>query len=144
MAGRLESPLLLYFLDAQNLCLAVSSHSRSVLLDAFSDELSEVLIGCHHKGVYALQVSLMSQRADDVVRLKPGNFEHGDVVSGQDVFDDGHGKPDGFGRLLALGFVLGVGLVSERAAVRVEGNAQMCWSFLRDDLFQRVDKTKDG
>ena len=141
---RLQSPLLLHFLDAQNLCLAVLPNRRSIDFNLFCDELSEVLIRRHHKGIYTLLISLMSQRADDIIRLKPRYFEHGNAIGSQYFLDDGHGKPDCFGRFLSLGLILGEGFVPESTAMRVEGNTQMRRFALANHLFKRVDKTENG
>ena len=141
---RLQSPLLLHVLGAENLCLAVSSHRRTIHPDALRDELPIVLVGRHHVGLDAPLVSLLSQRADDVVGLVALHFEHRNAVGGQYLLDDGYGEADGLGRFLSLCLVFGEGLVAERRAVGVEGNAQMCGLTLRHHIIQRVDEAQNG
>ena len=138
LQGRLQSPLPLHFLHSEYLCLVASAHGRTVDAHAVGDELTVVLVGCHHVGLYAQLVSLTRQGADDVVGLVALHLEHRNAVGRQDVLDDGHGEADGFGRLLALSLVEGVGLVAEGRAVGVEGHADVGGMLLRQHLVQRV------
>ena len=139
LQGALQPPLAFYLLGPQNLSLALA-HSGTVHPDAPGHELAVILVGCHHKGVYALLVSLSCQGTDYIVCLEARHLQDRDVVSLQDAFDIRHGKLYALGRFLTLRLILGIGLVAEGSARRVEGNAQMGGLLFLKHILERIDK----
>ena len=112
--------------------------------DVVFHQLTVILVGREHIGLYASRSSLRRQRADDVVGLVAIHLENGDVVGLEDVLDDGHTRADILGSLLALRLVFRESLVAERRSVRVESHTDMRWFLLFKHLVERVAKAHNG
>ena len=54
------------------------------------------------------------------------HFDDRDIVGLENLLDDGCAEADGFGSLLALSLIRGIGFVAEGASGRVEGHTDMC------------------
>ena len=124
--------------------LKASRMSGSVHEDVSAHQLAVILVGSHHVGGYSLSSGFGGQGSYDIVGLKSRHLEQRDAVGLYDVFYDGHGQAYGFRRLLALGFVLYVGFVTESGAGGVERHADMCGIFFLQHFLQRVDKSQYG
>ena len=68
----------------------------------------------------------MGEGAYDIVGLVARHFYDRDIVGLENLLDDGCAEADGFGRLLALSLIRGIGFVAEGASGRVEGHTDMC------------------
>ena len=102
-----------------------------------------VLVGGDHEHVESGCLSLKGERADDVVGFKTLDFASGDAIRFENVFDHRHRPLDAGRRLLALGFVVGKGFVTEGAAGRVEGDSKKIGLFGAEEFLQGIDETKD-
>ena len=89
------------------------------------------------------RLAFPGQGADDVVRLEARHLQDGDAVGADEVLDNGYSPADVLGRGLALRLVFGIHLVAERAARRVEGDAEIVGPVRADDLLQRVHEAED-
>ena len=110
---RLDAVFGIDLLDAHNLILAGIEN-----LDVGCHQLSEVLVSSDHIGEESLLFGLMRNCADDVVGLEAFHFIDGDAVGFEDALDVGDCDEDALGRLLAVGLVGLVVLVTECLASR--------------------------
>ena len=141
---RLQSPLLLHFLNAENLCFVALADRRTIHLDAFRNELTEVLVGCHHVGFDALQVCLMREGSDDVISLIALHFEHRNTVCFENILDNWYGKANRFWCFFALSLILREGFMPESTTVRIESHTNMRWLPLCNHLLERIYKTENS
>ena len=109
-----------------------------------TDELHQILVACHYDSLDGVLDSKAGERCDDIIRLVMRHFQEWNVISPDNLFDDGDRLADDFGRLFALCLVLLVGLVAEGGPGGVEGHADVRGVFFLEHLFERVDKAHDG
>ena len=142
LQGGLDVELRLDFLRAHH--LEAARVLGAVHEDVLAHQLAVVLVGRHHVGGDALPSGFGGQCAYHVVGLVARHLEDGDAVGTDDVLYNRYGEADGFGRLLALGLVLFVGLVAEGGPGRVEGHADVGGVLLFEHFFEGIDEAQDG
>ena len=108
------------------------------------NELSVILVRCHHVGIYASLIGLVGKCADNIVCLIALHFEYRYMVCFEYILDDGNSKADCFRGFLPLCLVERVSLVPESWTMWVEGDTNVRWLFFGNDFFKCIHKTKYG
>ena len=108
------------------------------------NELSVILVGCHHVGLYAGLISLMGKCADDIICLIALHFKYGDMICVEYVLDDRNGKANCFRSFLSLCLIEGESLVPEGWTMWVESDTNVRWLFFGNDFLECVHKAKYG
>ena len=107
------------------------------------NELSVILIGSHHIDIERVFVGLFGNGSDNVVGFKSHRFQHRNVISFQNFFDDGNRCLYVFGSGFALRFVGFELRVSERWPGRIESHGNVARIFLSQHIFQRIHESED-
>ena len=118
--------------------------ARPELEDTVGDELSVVLVGCHHVDVELLLRGLCGNGADHVVGLVARDLEQGDVPGLDESADVGYGCVDVLRRLLALCLVFGECFVAEGGPGGIESDGGVGGRESSEDIVKRVDEAEDG
>ena len=118
--------------------------SRSAHGHARPHQLAIVFVGGNHIHIVALGCRPMGHSADDIVGLIAGLLQDGDVVGFDDFFNHRHRGPNVFGRGVALCLVFGIGFVAKGRPGGVEGHGDEIGRMFGKNVFERVDKTKNG
>ena len=80
---------------------------------------------------------------DDVVGLKTGHFQNGNIHAGEELFDVGNGQRDVFGLFLPLGFVGLKLLVAEGRSRKVETHTNVAGFFFVEDFEKGIGKSEN-
>ena len=138
LGGGLDAVFGVHLLDAQNFFL-----ERVIDLDVGGHQLAEVLVARNHIGEEPLLLGLVREGADDIVGLITLDLKDGDAVGLQDAFDVGNGDEDALGRLVAVGLIGLVALVTESlAARRVKAHGDVRRLLALEQFLQGVDKAE--
>ena len=122
----------------------VLPRSRFEHVYAVCHQLSVILVGRHHHGVYSPFVGLACQCAYHIIGLEALYLQQGDTVGLQYLFDVRDSQADSLWSLLSLSLVLRISFMAKGAARRVEGNTQMGRLLFLNHFFQSIRKAKDG
>ena len=122
----------------------VAAAPRAKHSNLVGDELTKILVRCHHVHVKALRCCFFRQESDDIVRFVSHLADGGHVQAFQYLQNPRHRPLDVFRCLVAVRFVLGIRFVAERPPGGIEYNGQMRGSLVANDVEQRIGKAKNG
>ena len=103
-----------------------------------------VLVRCHHKDFVVLRRRFSGQRADDIVGLKAGRANNGNVECLHQTIHQRNLNREVFRQCVALSLVLGEHLMAKGGIVGVESDRHVGRLLTLDQIEYRVGDTKDS
>ena len=137
-----EAIFCFYLLNTLNLHFAALA-AWVINLHLVGHELPKVFVGRHHVSLKAMFLSHVGKGAYHVVGLITGHLNHGDVVGLDDALDVRYCTFDVLGGLVAVGFIVFVGLMPEGPAWGVEAHSNVGGLLFLENILKGVDKPKD-
>ena len=139
-----DAVMLAYLLAADDLDAVGPALALFVNPDRGPDQLPVVLVGRYHEHLVTCGGRFLRQRADHVVGFVAGNLEHRNAHRLEHLLDIRNRRDDVFGRLAAVGLVVGVELVTEIASRRIERHAEVMRPLAQDQVLEELDEPEHG
>ena len=107
-------------------------------------QLRIIFVGRDHSYLNTLCRSPFSHRSDHIISLEALHLDDRNIVSADNIFNDGHGALNILRCRFALRFIIRISLVAKRRTGRVKRNREHIGRFFAPNILKRINKTIDG
>ena len=144
LPGRFYAIAFAYLLGSPDF-KALTARGRAIHESVVVDQLTVVLVGCHHVGCESFGCGFPGESANYVVGLVAFHLYGRNAVSLQQALDPGHTHGNVLGLFVASGFVFRIFLMAESlASRRVETHSDIVGILFAQNLVESIAEAENG